>query len=301
MNIYCFLLFLANNDKTIQELQKELRQLRNVLGTGSTSSRSFETTTSSALGNLSRLQTGLRYNPSSRNNTAYYSTRKQKKQASGRRYDIELVVLDYITGNPVKHPFQDHKIIGTAALVLFSNFDEKVCEREIQSIIRSLEGLATHDGKFYMVKRIGRHTIERPALSHLHKFDGRAINSFKGNGKLYIRLASPSGISSPSPSSDEDEEEEDYNEIQTEQEQQQDNDHDDYYDKNDGNDNDDIEMTYISRPRQRPMQVTIDETHSTPPSPTSQEQLDYEVFYSLWCFLLYYFLFLDILKFHFLV
>ncbi|XP_031553380.1 uncharacterized protein LOC116290481 isoform X2 [Actinia tenebrosa] len=196
------------NDDRVKQLEIELGQLRERIGQGRTGhghldsnpssnnvdNRSFSSITNSALGNLSRLHSSFsapRFNPMSRAQT---HSRAGRSKSQGRRYDVALVVLDYVPSAPVEMDFSHHHTLGTGQLTLFSTFDEKRCEREILSTIRMFEGLENYGGRFSFVKRVGRKSIIKPTLSALHKFDAKAINSFKGSGNLYVRLTSPSGI-----------------------------------------------------------------------------------------------------------
>ena len=174
-----------------------------------TDRRSFQFLTSSALDNLSRLQSsysGPRFNPLSVNRS---QTRSRSSRGSrgrtGRRYDISLVVLDYVPGNPTEYDFSAHNTIGTGQLALYSNFDEKRCEREVLTTLKMFNALKYYSGKFDFVRRVGRTKVIKPTLSALHTYDAKAINAFKGSGNLYIRLTSLSGIAPPR--GDEDEEE----------------------------------------------------------------------------------------------
>ena len=124
-----------------RQLQNEMEQLRQSLerGPSGSSNRSFSSVTSSALGNLSRLQSsfsGPRFNPMSSASRGQSSSRRSSNKSQGRRYDIYLVLLDYIANEPREALLTEHHTIGNAQLTLFSTFDEKRCEREIMSTIK---------------------------------------------------------------------------------------------------------------------------------------------------------------------
>lgn len=138
----------------LPDIQCQLRELQTMVGGHNEKSGNHSRHSTEALASLQRLGQAIRspvnehrvIRPGSKR-----SNHRSKPKAPDRRFDMSMVVLDFVHGNPTSYPYSKHKELSKVEMSLYKSMDEAMYREEILRCIKSIDGLASYRGSFEFV------------------------------------------------------------------------------------------------------------------------------------------------------